>query len=142
FSTAESLETIAALAWGLHLAGIREGDRVADVTETNRAEWCFIDSAVMCLGAVHLPIYPNISSEEFEYILSDSEAKLIFVSSERLYQLIAPLQAKLPALRQIYSYDPVQGVKQWTQLKTAGQEGLGDRENATALDKVKAKVNP
>src|ERR1700730_13171799 len=142
FSTTESLETIAALAWGLHLAGIREGDRVANITETNRAEWCFIDSAVMCLGAVHLPIYPNISSEEFEYILSDSEAKLIFVSSERLYQLIAPLQAKLPALRQIYSYDPVQGVKQWTQLKTAGQESLADQANKIVLEKIKAKVSP
>jgi long-chain acyl-CoA synthetase len=142
FSTTESLEVIAALAWGLHLAGIREGDRVADVTETNRAEWCFIDSAVMSLGAVHLPIYPNISSEEFEYILSDSEAKLIFVSSERLYQLIAPLQAKLPALRQIYSYEPVQGVKHWTQLKTAGEESLADQANKIVLEKIKAKVSP
>ena len=142
FSTTESLETIAALAWGLHLAGIREGDRVGDVTETNRTEWCFIDSAVMCLGAVHLPIYPNISSEEFEYILSDSEAKLIFVSSERLYQLIAPLQAKLPALRQIYSYEPIQGVKQWTQLKTAGEESLADQANQIVLEKLKAKVSP
>src|ERR1700730_13954200 len=142
FSTTESLETIAALAWGLHLAGIREGDRVADVTETNRAEWCFIHSAVMCLGAVHLPIHPNISSEEFEYILSDSEAKLIFVSSERLYQLIAPLQAKLPALRQIYTYDPVQGVKQWTQLKAAGEESLADPANKIVLEKIKANVSP
>src|ERR1700720_4855335 len=124
FSTTESLETIAALAWGLHLAGIREGDRVADVTENNRAEWCFIDGAVMCLGAVHLPIYPNISPEEFEFILSDSEAKLLFVSSDRLYQLIAPLQARLPALRHIYSYDPVPGVRQWTLLKDAGQDVL------------------
>jgi long-chain acyl-CoA synthetase len=142
FSTAESLDTIAALAWGLHLAGIREGDRVADVTESNRAEWCFIDSAVMCLGAVHLPIYPNISPEEFEFILSDSEAKLIFVSSERLYQLIAPLQAKLPALRQIYSYDSVQGVKQWTQLKSAGEGSLADEANKIVLEKIKANVSP
>ena len=110
--------------------------------ETNRAEWYFIDSAVMYLGAVHLPIYPNISSEEFEFILSDSEAKLIFVSSDRLYQLIAPLQAKLPALRHIYTYDPVKGVKQWTQLKDAGQEGLGDRDNQTVLEKIKANVSP
>ena len=96
FSTTESLDIIAALAWGLYLAGIREGDRIANITETNRAEWYFIDNAVMCLGAVHLPIYPNISSEEFEFILSDSEAKLLFVSSDRLYQLIAPLQAQAP----------------------------------------------
>jgi long-chain acyl-CoA synthetase len=142
FSTAESLEIIAALAWGLHLAGIREGDRVANVTETNRVEWCFIDSAVTSLGAVHVPIYPNICSEEFEFILSDSEAKLLFVSSDRLYELTAPLQAKLPALRNIYTYDPVNGVKQWTQLKSAGQEGLGDRDNKTVLEKIRAKVSP
>ena len=61
FSTKESLDIIDALAWGLHLAGIRAGDRIANVTETNRAEWYFIDNAVMALGAVHLPIYPNIS---------------------------------------------------------------------------------
>ncbi len=142
FSTAESLEVIAALAWGLHMTGVREGDRIANVTETNRAEWYFIDCAVMYLGAVHLPIYPNICSEEFEFILSDSEASLIFVSSDRLYRIIAPLQAKLPALRQIYTYDPVEGVRQWTQLKTAGQEGLGDQDNIIILEKIKAKVGP
>jgi long-chain acyl-CoA synthetase len=142
YSTAESLDIIAALAWGLHMSGIREGDRIANVTETNRAEWYFIDCAVMYLGAVHLPIYPNISSEEYEFILSDSDAKMIFVSRERLYRLIAPLQAKLPALRSIYTYEPVKGVKHWTQLKNAGQEGLRDQNNKTVLEKIKAKVNP
>ena len=142
FSTAESLEIIASLAWGLHLAGIREGDRIANVTENNRVEWCFIDCAVMYLGAVHLPIYPNISSEEFEFILSDSEAKTIFLSSERLYQIIAPLQSKVPSLRHIYTYDPVNGVKQWTQLRIAGQNGLTDQANQTTLEKIKAHVGP
>ena len=142
FSTAESLEITAALAWGLHKSGVRKGDRVANVTETNRAEWCFIDSAVMRLGAVHVPIYPNICSEEFEFILSESEAKVIFVSSERLYQIIAPLQVKLPALRQIYTYDPVPSVKQWTQLRTAGEEGLADHDNESVLERIKATVTP
>ncbi|MBV9105962.1 MAG: long-chain fatty acid--CoA ligase [Verrucomicrobia bacterium] len=142
FSTAESLDIIAALAWGLHTAGVREGDRIANVTETNRAEWYFIDCAVMYVGAVHLPIYPNISSGEFEFILSDSEATWIFVSSDRLYQVIAPLQAKLPALRHIYTYDPVKGVKQWTQLTATGREGLRNRDNQTILEKIKAKVGP
>jgi long-chain acyl-CoA synthetase len=142
YSTAESLDIIDALAWGLHVAGIRAGDRIANVSETNRAEWCFIDGAVMSLGAVDLPIYPNLSSEEFEFILSDSEAELVFVSSARLYHLLAPLQAKLPALRHIYTYDPVEGVKQWTQLKTTGQEGLSEQDNKTVLEKIKANVSP
>jgi len=142
FSTTESLDIIAALAWGLHMAGIREGDRIADITETNRAEWYFIDNAVMSIGAVHLPIYPNISCEDFEFVLSDSEAKLVFVSSDRLYRLIAPLQARLPAVQHIYTYDPVKGVKQWTQLKTAGEVSLADRDNKTVLERLKATVKP
>jgi long-chain acyl-CoA synthetase len=142
FSTAESLDLIAALAWGLHMAGVRKGDRVANVTETNRPEWCFIDSAVMSLGAVDLPIYPNISFEEFEFILGDSEAKLIFISSDRLYHLLAPLQAKLPALQHIYTYDPVAGAEQWTQLTAAGREGLGEQDNKSVLEKIKANVSP
>jgi long-chain acyl-CoA synthetase len=142
WSTAESLEIIAAIAWGLHSLGIRKGDRVANVTETNRAEWIFIDGAIMSLGAVHLPIYPNISAEEYEFILSDSEAKLLFVSSERLYQLIAPLRKKLPALRDIYTYDPLNCAKQWTQIETLGQDGLRERNNKTVLEKIKAAVMP
>ena len=120
YSTAESLEIIAALAWGLHSSGIRKGDRVANVAETNRAEWVFIDGAVTSLGAIHVPIYPNIAAEEYEFLLSDSEAKLLFVSSERLYQLIEPLRKKLPALQDVYTYDPVDRARQWTQIKTSG----------------------
>jgi long-chain acyl-CoA synthetase len=142
YSTAESLETIAALAWGLHCLGIRKGDRVANVTETNRVEWNFIDGSVMSLGAVHLPIYANITADEYEFILSHSEAKLLFVSSERLYRLIAPLRTKLPALQDIYTYDPINCAKQWTQIKTLGQEGLSKRNNKIVLEKIKAAVKP
>ncbi len=73
-----------ALAAGLHAAGVGPGDRVANVTETNRPEWNFIDLAVLQLGAVHVPIYPTLTAEEFQFILDDSGAKLVFVSSEAL----------------------------------------------------------
>jgi long-chain acyl-CoA synthetase len=142
YSTAESLEIIAALAWGLHCLGVRTGDRVANVTESNRAEWVFIDGAVMGLGAIHLPIYPNIATEEYEFILSDSEAKLLFVSSERLYQLTAALRKKLPALQEVYTYDQVNHARHWTQIKNSGQDGLSERNNKIALGKIKAAVNP
>jgi len=141
-STSDCVDTIAGLAWGLHLAGIRASDRIANISETNRIEWYFIDTAVMSLGAVHLPIYPNISAKEFEFILSDSEACLVFVSSERLYQTIAQLRARLPALRQMFSYDPVSGVKQWKQLQVAGKTGLEDPESKSCLAKIKANVRP
>ncbi len=142
YSTEEAVRTIDALAWGLHQLGIQDGDRVANITETNRPEWNFIDGAVMSLGAVHLPIYPNISSEDFEFILKDSEAKLLFVSSARLYSTIAKIRARLPNLREIYTYDPVESAKQWTEIRDRGQAELDQGNNRTELGKIKASVSP
>ena len=91
YSTAQVLKSVNELAWGLHLCGIRKGDRIANVTENNRVEWNVIDGAVTTLGAIHLPIYPNISIQDYEFILTDSGARVAFVSSERLFRMIASL---------------------------------------------------
>jgi long-chain acyl-CoA synthetase len=73
YSTARALKSL--LSWhGIAPVGPRKGDRVANVTETNRVEWNFIDGAVTSLGAIHLPIYPNISVQDYEFILNDSAA--------------------------------------------------------------------
>jgi long-chain acyl-CoA synthetase len=142
YSTAEVVGVIESLAWGLRLLGIQEGDRVANITETNRPEWNFIDAAAMSLGAVHLPIYPSISGEEFEFILKDSEAKLLFVSSARLFEGLSKLRARLPNLREIYTYDPVAGAKQWTLVRDQGRTDLDQGNNLKALQKIKESISP
>jgi long-chain acyl-CoA synthetase len=142
YSTAEVVGVIESLAWGLRLLGIQEGDRVANITETNRPEWNFIDAAAMSLGAVHLPIYPSISGEEFEFILKDSEAKLLFVSSARLFEGLSKLRARLPNLRGIYTYDPVAGAKQWTLVRDQGRTDLDQGNNLKALQKIKESISP
>ena len=68
YSAQEIADTVRALAAGLHATGVRPGDRIANSTETNRPEWNFIDLAVLSLGAVHVPIYPTLTAEEFQYI--------------------------------------------------------------------------
>ena len=106
YSTREVFEIVRALAAGLHAAGIGPGDRVANVTENNRPEWNFIDLAVLQLGAVHVPIYPTLTAEEFQFILADAGAKLVFASSEALRAKVAAVADRLPALENIYTYDP------------------------------------
>jgi long-chain acyl-CoA synthetase len=142
YSTAQVLKSVNELAWGLHLWGIRKGDRVANVTENNRVEWNVIDGAVTSLGAIHLPIYPNISIQDYEFILKDSGARLVFVSSERLFRVISPLLPRLKELRAICTYDRVAGAIHWLKLQTAGQVGLREPINRAALDEIKKKVAP
>jgi long-chain acyl-CoA synthetase len=140
FSTDESIEIVDKLAWGLHILGLQPGDRIATVCDTNRPEWNFVDNAVLSLGAVHVPIYPNISPEEYEFILKDSGASLIFCSGQRLSVLLHPVIEKIPSIRAIYVFEDVPGERLWTDLVTAGSEVRPDLRNQ--LQQIRASVKP
>jgi long-chain acyl-CoA synthetase len=142
FSTDEIASIVDHLAWGLHLAGIQAGDRIANVTENNRPEWNFIDLAVLSLGAVHLPIYPNISTEEYRFILSDAQPVVVFVSSERLLNLIRPIVAEQPGIKAMYTYDPIPDAKWWRDLADDGKAGLENASAGHELAETKASVRP
>ena len=144
FSTRHIVETARALAAGLYAAGVRPGDRVANVTETNRVEWNIIDLAVLQLGAVHVPIYPSLTPEECRFILDDSGARIAFVSSDALYDKINGLHAELPMLENIYHYQrPATGARRWTELRDAGARRLlSDPAFAREIEALAAAVRP
>jgi long-chain acyl-CoA synthetase len=142
FSTAEVLSIVERLACGLQLAGIQPGDKIVNVTDNNRPEWNFVDLAVLTLGAVHVPIYPNASADDYRFILSDAGPKLVFVSNQRLLELIQPLAAEVPDVRKIYTYDEVPGADSWKKLAEDGKAALLDAALREKLAEVRAAVKP
>ncbi|HEY4813243.1 MAG TPA: long-chain fatty acid--CoA ligase [Chthoniobacterales bacterium] len=142
FSTAEVLSIVERLACGLQLAGIRAGDKIANVTDNNRPEWNFIDLATLTLGAVHVPIYPNASAEDYRFILADARPSLVFVSNQRLLELIRPLVAEVPGIRNIYTYDDVSGAESWKKLAEVGETALLDSAVREKLAEARAAVRP
>jgi long-chain acyl-CoA synthetase len=72
--------------------GISRGDRLAILSE-NRHEWAVADFASMLLGAVVVPIYTTLTPEQTAYILIDSGARALFVSSQKhLEKVLSILQ--------------------------------------------------
>ena len=67
YSTEEFARKAELLAYGLLSLGIQKGDRVSTVSG-NRPEWSFVDMALAMTGAVHVPVYPTISEDEYSYI--------------------------------------------------------------------------
>jgi len=61
---------------------IRKGDRVALISE-NRFEWAITDWACLLLGVVDVPIYPTLTAEQTAFVLKNSGARAIFVSSRK-----------------------------------------------------------
>ncbi|MBL4624246.1 MAG: AMP-binding protein, partial [Flavobacteriales bacterium] len=80
YSTQEFLDHANALSRGLIKLGINPGDKIAMICTNNRPEWNMTDIGVLQTGAIDVPIYPTISSEDYEYILNHAECKICFVS--------------------------------------------------------------
>src|ERR1700752_3926161 len=88
-TAATFVERVKNAALGLAGLGIRPGDRVALLSE-NRPEWSIADLAILSLGAINVPIYTTQALEQVDYILSDSGARAIFISTRRLYKRERP----------------------------------------------------
>lgn len=121
YSTKDYVELATMVSYGLLSLGLKKGDKVAMVSN-NRPEWNFIDMGISQAGMIHVPIYPTISVEEYDYILDDAKPKLIFVSDKGLFEKIKPIVDKAASIEGIYTINKVEGVKNWTEVKELGKK--------------------
>ncbi len=90
-SSAELYRNVVGVARALKSWGIRKGDRVALLSE-NRSEWATADFAALGLGTIDVPIYPTLTAEQAAFILRDSGARVIFVSTLEQLKKIQSIQ--------------------------------------------------
>jgi long-chain acyl-CoA synthetase len=86
-SAREFYRDVVGVACALRTWGVEKGNRVAILSE-NRPEWAIADFACLLIGAVVVPIYTTLTDEQAAYILRDSGARVIFVSSEKQFSKI------------------------------------------------------
>ena len=79
-SSEEIYRSVVGVALALSKWGIKKDDRIAILSE-NRPEWAFAEFAAALLGAVVVPIYPTQTPEQVSYMLRDSGARVIFLST-------------------------------------------------------------
>ena len=137
YSTKDYVELATMVSYGLLSLGLKKGDKVAMVSN-NRPEWNFIDMGISQAGMVHVPIYPTIGVEEYEYILDDAKPKLIFVSDKGLYEKIKPIVDKAASIESIYTINKVEGAKNWTEVKELGKKNADKYKDE--LVKIKESV--
>jgi len=139
YSTQEYVEKSHLFAMGIMALGLKKGDKIATVT-TNRPEWNFADMGAAMTGIVHVPIYPTIGEDEYKYILQHSEAKIVIVGDQKLYDKIDPLVELIPAIQQIFTFDEVQGAKNYKEILALGEAHKA--ELSEELETLKKSVHP
>ncbi|HLQ22705.1 MAG TPA: AMP-binding protein, partial [Gemmatimonadales bacterium] len=103
-SGAAVLERVQDVSLGLRDLGVSQGDRVAILSE-NRPEWAAADYACLALRTADVPVYPTLPAKQIEYMLRDSGAVAIFVSTKQQLAKILGLRGSLPALKHVIVFD-------------------------------------
>jgi long-chain acyl-CoA synthetase len=93
-------ETVRPLALGLVELGVVKGDKVSILGNT-RPEWTYLDFAALSVGAVVVPIYQTNSPEECQYVLENSDAKIVVVEDDEQLEKIREVRDQLPMLEQV-----------------------------------------
>ncbi|HEX9189673.1 MAG TPA: long-chain fatty acid--CoA ligase [Vicinamibacteria bacterium] len=129
-SSQELCAAVEETSMGLRALGVGKGDKVAILSE-NRPEWAFADFATLCAGAADATIYATLTPAQVQYILDDSESKVVFVSNAAQAAKVAEVRGKLPRLEHVVRFDPapVPGTTSLDELRAKGREVLAaDRD--------------
>ena len=136
-SSKEYLNKANALSRALLKMGVQKNDKIAVISTTNRTEWCIVDIGVLQVGAQNIPIYPTISSEDYEYVLNHSEAVYCFVSDEEVYNKVLKVKDNTK-LKNVFSFDEIEGCENYTTLFELG----ADESTQSDVDTRKSEVVP
>lgn len=103
------------VAHGLSKLGVQPGDRVALLSQ-NRWEWIAAYHGVLRCGAVVNPVNVMLTGEELAFLLTDSGAKVLMASRDRLDAVAGALRA-VATLEQLVCFDePPEGAEGFAQL--------------------------
>ena len=104
-SMAEFGRTIEHLSLGLGELGLGTGDKMIILSE-NRPEWTMTDFACICRGGITVPVYTTLTPHQVEYIINDSDAKVVMVSDDAQWAKIADVKADLPRVQHFITFAP------------------------------------
>ena len=139
FSVDEYIQNALFFSYGLLAKGFKKGDKIATVSN-NRPEWNFVDMGMSMIGVIHVPVYPTIGEDEYKYILKHSDAKMLIVSDQALFNKLNPIASKIRSIKSVYSFNKIDDVNHWNEIIELGEkEKLKQKEK---FNKIKKEISP
>jgi long-chain acyl-CoA synthetase len=136
----QTKERVFDLAAGLVALGVEVEQRVA-IASTTRLEWILADLAISCAGAATTTVYPATTEGDVQFILSDSDSKVVFAEDAGQVEKIKA--ANLPGLLAIVVFDGAStgdGVIDLNQLAEKGAALRADQPSV--IDDRIAQLGP
>ena len=139
YSTEDVANHVNWVSYGLMAMGYKQGDKIATISP-NKPEWNFVDMGLAQAGMIHVPVYPTIGTDEYAYILDHAEVKAIILGNKSIYNKVKPIADNLKNLKDIFSFEPVEGVRDFSEIIEAGKSNAD--KYADELKRIKGSIRP
>ena len=96
--------TVQNIASGLRSIDVGLGDNVA-ILSTNSPRWAMSDFGIICNGSATVTVYPTLLPAQIEYILNNSDSKVVFVENQDQLNKINEIKDNLTTLKHIVVMD-------------------------------------
>ncbi len=126
-------------AYGLLELGFKKGDKIVTITN-NRPQWNFVDMGMSMAGAVHVPAFTSMNDEEYRYILEHSDARMVIVSDQKLYDTVFPVSKTVKHVEHFFTFDDVKGASSWMEVVGKGKNASGVIKEQ--LESIKSEIIP
>jgi len=135
YSTQDVIDQANQLSAGLIKKGIMPGDKIALIS-FNRPEWTIVDMAIEQIGAISVPLYPNITVKDYNYTIEQSGSKLAFVGDKDLFDKLSEATKDISTFDGIYTFDEIEAGPHWQSIQSEYAP------EAEEIEKRKAAVKP
>lgn len=86
FSTEKFLLSVKYVALGLHALGLKRGEKVGILAHPS-PYWTIADFAIIAAGGVNVPIFANISEENFLFEVNQTKLQILFIEGDEQWEL-------------------------------------------------------
>ena len=101
--------------------GIQPNDKIAVITVNNSYTWHVLDIGILQIGAQNVPLYATLSSKDYAYILTHSDAQYCFVSDDDLLEKVNAVKEQTN-LKKVFSFKEFAGDDSWNSFLKLGED--------------------
>ncbi|NMB37313.1 MAG: long-chain fatty acid--CoA ligase [Bacteroidales bacterium] len=127
------------VAYGLLALGYKAGTKIITLCN-NRPEWNFVDMGSNLAHMIHVPVYSTLSKQDFLHIFDHSDAEIIVVGTQKLYEKIAPIIAEIDRDFKVILMDDSEEMFSISKLEALGREHKEQFE--PVVERNKAEISP
>lgn len=113
YSSKECLDEIMKVSAGALNKGLGRGDRVAIISKHSSPKWTFLDIGLQQIGIIPVSIAPEHDDETLEYILRDSQVKIVLVDGRAQYNRIKEFSDRIKFTTGLFIFEKLPDIPGW-----------------------------